>query len=86
MSDEKLASIMGDARLISASENIIYPLIELKINQRLNMACGKFVGGKTDFIADIAYIQGLKEIKQELLKLQKTGNQAAFELTKSNIK
>lgn len=86
MEQEKLASLMNDARLIAASDNVIYPLIELKITQRINAACAKFSGGETSFVADIAYIQGLKEIKNELKKMQESGNRAALELNKDLIK
>lgn len=70
MTDEKLVSLMSESRLISAADNVIYPLIKLKIQQRLDLACGRFIGGATDFISDIAYIQGLKEIEMQLRKLQ----------------
>lgn len=86
MSDEKLASLMQEARLVAASENVLYPLIKLKIEQRINLACSKFVGGEVSFIADIAYIQGLKEIESQLKKMQTQGNQAAHELNKDLIK
>lgn len=85
MSDEKLVSLMNEARLISASDNVIYPLIDLKIKQRLDQACAKFVNGDTCFISDIAYIQGLKEIKLKLQQMQTAGNQAALELNKNNL-
>lgn len=84
MNDEKLASIMSESRLISAADNVIYPLIKLKIEQRISLACSKFVGGETNFISDIAYIQGLKEIEQQLRKLQMSGNQAIAELHNKN--
>lgn len=85
MSDEKLVSLMNEARLISASDNVLYPLIDLKIKQRLDLACSRFVGGETNFIADIAYIQGLKEIKLKLQQMQEAGNKAALQLNKDNI-
>ena len=80
MTDEKLVSLMSESRLISAADNVIFPLIKLKIEQRINLACGKFAGGTTDFISDIAYIQGLKEIERELRKLQMSGNQAIADI------
>jgi hypothetical protein len=80
MSSEKLVELMNSGRLIAASDNVIYPLIQKKIQDRLNLACSKFVGGEKDFIADLAYIQGLKEIELELKKLQKAGNEAYAKL------
>lgn len=82
-SDEKLVELMGQGRLIAASDNVLYPLIHKKINDRLNLACSKFVGGDKDFISDIAYIQGLKEIERELRNLQEAGNKANLKLNKN---
>lgn len=52
----------------------------------MDLACSKFVGGEKDFISDIAYIQALKEIEIQLRKIQTSGNKAAFELNKDQIK
>jgi hypothetical protein len=86
MDEIKLASLMSEARLISASENVLFPLIKLKQQQRMDLACAKFVGGEKDFISDIAYIQALKEIENQLKKLQTAGNKADLELHKDQIK
>lgn len=86
MTEEKLANLMSESRLISASENVLFPLIKLKQQQRMDLACSKFVGGETNFIADIAYIQALKEIEIQLRKIQSNGNQANYELNKDQIK
>jgi hypothetical protein len=76
MSDEKLASLMGDARLINASDNIIFPLIKKLIEERITQACGRFQMGETSFIGDISYIYGLRQIEEKLKKLQTQGNEA----------
>ena len=86
MTEEKLAHLFQESRLVSASENVLYPLIKLKIEQRISLACARFVGGETQFIADIAYIQGLKEIEIQLKKIQTAGNQANYDLHKEQIK
>ncbi len=86
MEDEKLVSLMNESRLVSATDNVLFPLIKLKIQQRIDLACGKFVGGETQFIADIAYIQGLKEIEIQLKKIQAAGHKAYHELNKDQIK
>lgn len=85
MNDESLFSLMNDSRIISASENVIFPLIRLKIKQRIDLACSKFVGGEINFISDIAYIQGLKEIESQLRRMQTEGNKANLELNKNSI-
>ncbi len=76
MTDEKLATHMHDARLIAACDTIIYPLLETRIGMRLNIACARFREGKTDFVADIAYITGLQDLVTELKQLQTKGNRA----------
>lgn len=86
VNEEKLAGLMNDARLISASDQVIFPLIKLKQQQRIDLACARFAGGEKDFIADIAYIHALKEIEIQLRKLQTSGNKANLELNKDQIK
>jgi hypothetical protein len=86
MEQEKLANLMSESRLISAADNVLYPLIQLKIQNRINLACSKFVGGELNFVGDVAYIQGLKEIEQELRRLQTAGNKAHEAASKSNLK
>lgn len=84
MNDEKLVSLVNESRMISASENVIYPLIQKKIQERLTQACAKFNGGEQNFLSDIAYISALKQIENELKSLQKQGNEAYLKLDKQN--
>lgn len=86
MDQEKLANLMTESRLISASENVIFPWIKLEIEARINLACSRFVGGEKEFIADIAFIYGLKKLEQRLRSLQTKGNQATLELNQELIK
>lgn len=86
MDQIKLENLMQESRLISAADNVLYPLIKLKIENRLNLAIGKFHNGETSFISDIAYIVGLREIEQQLRKMQTAGNKANLELNKDMIK
>lgn len=67
---------MSEARLISAADNVIYPLIEKKIEERVELAVGKFHNGETSFVADIAYIAAFKEILRDLKSKQAQGNRA----------
>lgn len=83
-SDEKLAELMTQGRLIAASDQVLYPLIQKKIQERLNQACAKFNGGEQNFLSDIAYISALKQIENELKSLQKQGNEAYLKLDKQN--
>ncbi len=76
MTDEKLVNLMGEARLIAAADNVIFPLIDKKIEEKINYAVGKFANGEDDFIAEIAYIAAMKDIRRELDFKQTQGNKA----------
>lgn len=76
MTDEKLVNLMGEARLIAASENVIYPLIQKKILDKIEQACGKFRNGETGFVSDIAYIAALRDIETDLKSKQLQGSKA----------
>jgi len=73
---------MNDGRLLNGAEHIVFPLINKMITDRVNLACVNFSAGKTEFIADIAFISGLKEIEQKLKRIQNEGNQAHDKLNK----
>ncbi len=80
MAQDKLVEAMNDARLLAACDNLIFPLIEQRISDRLNVACANYRAGKTDFLADIAYVTGLQDIKAELQRVQTVGNKAIEKL------
>lgn len=82
---DKLEEAMLNSQALHASEHVLLPLIEAKIQARLNQACSKFTGGEKDFVADIAYIQGMKEIKSSLLKIREKSNQTNYELNKDQM-
>jgi hypothetical protein len=72
--DKKLEQKLSEARFIHASENVIYPLIDSLISDRLEQSCGRFRSGQTEFISDIAYIAGLKDLQDYLKRTQAQGN------------
>ena len=76
MSDEKLAESMSEARLISASDNVIFPMIKKMIDQKIERACGRFENGDTNFLAEIASIAAMKEIERSLRDKILQGNKA----------
>lgn len=86
MDQIKLESLWQESRLLGAAENVIFPTIKLLQQQRMDMACSRFTAGSTEFIADIAYIQGLKDLESRLKRLQTEGNKANYELNKDQIK
>lgn len=74
--DEKLGTAMNDGRLVHAAEHVIYPLINEMIQNRILMSIGKFQNGEKEFVADVAYIAGLREIEHELKSMQAKGTRA----------
>jgi hypothetical protein len=81
MKDQELVELLNSARMVSAAENVIFPLLMDKIAQRLDLACSEFRGGKTEnLIAHIGYITGLKDMLNELKRIQVNGNKAQIQL------
>lgn len=72
--DPKLENQLSEARFIHASENVIYPLLDKMIQDRLEQSCGKFRAGERDFVSDVAYICGLKDLRDYLKRAQTQGN------------
>ena len=75
---------MNEARMITVASDIIYPLLESMIAQRINRMCSEFNGGEHEHIANVAYIAALKEFKAQLQSLQTKGNQARVKLENKN--
>ena len=83
MDSEKLVSLMNESRMLSAAENIIFPLIKLMIDEQVNLMTSTFNGGMKDsFIANAAYISALRALEQRLKRIQLEGNKATLELNK----
>lgn len=76
MTEEKLVSLMNEGRLVAACDNVIYPLIQLFIANRVNQAAAKFRAGKYEFTADIAYVAALQDLETSLKTKQSQGNKA----------
>mgnify|MGYP000691560626 CR=1 FL=1 len=72
--EEKLVQALNESRMINSAENVIFPLMETMIAQRLELACAEFRGGKTDLTAHIAYIAGLKDLINSMKRIQTNGN------------
>lgn len=85
MSDEQLVNFANDARVINAADQVIFPLLRKLKDDRLNLAAGKFLNGEASFIGDIAYIQALRDIENQLRKMVTAGNKANMELNKSQL-
>lgn len=79
--DHELVEMMNQARMLGASESILYPMLEQFISRRLDVACAEFRGGKTEnLVAHIGYIVGLKDLLSQLKRIQAEGNRATIKL------
>lgn len=76
MDENKLVSALNDGRLINAAEQVIFPMIQTMIQIRVFQCIGKFQNGEKDFVGDVAYIAGLREIENELKTKQTRGAKA----------
>lgn len=86
MTDEKLVNAMNDARLISACDNVIFPILQLRIENRIKTACAAFRAGQREFSGDIAYIAGLQDLMSDLSMKINQGNKAIQILHERNNK
>lgn len=79
--DYELVEMMNQARMLGASESLLYPMVEQMISKRLDVACSEFRGGKTEnLVAHIGYIVGLKDLLSQLKRIQVEGNRAQMKL------
>lgn len=76
MTDEELITTANSGRLINLAEQEIYPLLDKKIHERMQMMTGKFRVGETNFQGDVAYLCALNDLKNNLLNLQTKAKQA----------
>lgn len=76
MTDEELISTANSGRLINLAEQEIYPLLDKKVSERLQIMTGKFRGGETNFQGDVAYLCALIDMKNNLLATQAKAMQA----------
>jgi hypothetical protein len=85
MTDEKLAQVFSEGRMIAAVDNVIFPLIDSMIEIRRLGMVSRFTSGKTDFIADAAYMTALSEIKTILKQKQIEGQKAFHRLDQQKL-
>lgn len=65
---------MGDARLIAATETVIFPMIKLLMQGKVDLMCAKLRQGETSFVAEVAYITALQDLNQDLNMTHSSGN------------
>lgn len=83
-SAERLAQELNDSRLIGMCEQVLLPLLDKHLASRINLMCGRFREGQTDFVSDVAQISYIQELTNELNNKREKGNKARKELTNGN--
>lgn len=76
MIDEELIATANSGRLINLAEQEIYPLLDKKIHERMQIMTGKFRGGETNFQGDVAYLCALNDLRNHLTNMQTKARQA----------
>jgi len=81
---EQLHALASDARLINATEHLLYPLLRGMKSEAVDQMCAKFRGGETNLLTDIAKITVLDDLLKKLQSVQHKGNLAYEELEHGN--
>lgn len=71
--DEKVVSLMQDARLINSCEQVLYPMINNLRVQALARIINKSKAGDNNITHDAAYLAALADIESHLQSLQRRG-------------
>lgn len=77
---EQLHALANDARLINATEHLLYPILQGMKKEAVDQMCAKFRGGEDDLLTDIARITVLDDLIRKLRATQIKGNTAHKEL------
>lgn len=80
-SPEELAGLLNAARTINLSEPVLFPAIERRIEERINLMCSEFRMGKNDnLVSHVGYITALKDLLNEFKRIKEDGNRAQIKL------
>lgn len=77
---EKLYQSAADARLIHLNEQLIFPLLQTKLDERLASLCEALKFEGTVKMADVAYIAAVRDIMLELKAKAGQGDRATDKL------
>lgn len=80
---EKLLNQAADARLIHLNEQIIFPLLQNKIDERLASLCEAFKTDGSVRTGDVAYIAAARDILLELNTKARQGDRASDKLNQN---
>lgn len=79
---DKLADDLNQARIVNLSAGVLYPILNKHEEEKIAQMCAKFTNGETNFVADVASLTYIRELKRTLEVKQKQGESAAKILNK----
>lgn len=77
---EALLNKAANARLIHLNEQLIFPLLQTKVEERLASLCDALKSKGEVKLADVAYIAAIRDIREELMAKARQGDQASAKL------
>lgn len=77
---EKLMSEAANAKLVHLNQQIVFPLLQEKIEQQLAQMCEKFKTDGTVNPGSVAYISACRDILIELDSIARRGDRAGARL------
>ena len=80
MSEEKLLQSAANARLIHLNEQLLFPLLQGKIDERIASLCEALKAQGEVKLSDVAYIAACRDLLQELNSKARHGEHAAKKL------
>jgi len=80
METEKLLSQAADAKLVRMNEQVLFPLLNRRIDQCLASLCESFKHDGSVKAYEVAYIAAVRDIMVELGQVARHGERAAEKL------
>lgn len=77
---ENLLRRANDARLVHMNEQLVYPILDLKVEEALAQLCLDFKMNGSVSISKVAYMAACRDLKIELEAVARTGDHAAVKL------
>jgi hypothetical protein len=77
---ERLLNQAANAKLIHLNEQLIFPMLQARVDERLAHLCEAFKTDGTVRLADVAYIAAVRDILMELDTKARHGDRAQAKL------
>lgn len=77
---EKLMRAAANAKLVHLNEQLLYPMLQTKVEERLASLCNELKASGTVKLADVAYIAACRDLLADLEAKARYGDKAAQKL------